>query len=154
MRTSLLLIPAICLLAAPLSAATDEKPDMSGTWKLDPARSDIAQTSKETVLLVEYKGEDIHIRETRGSDAKQDVSEFTCDTMGTECAMLDGGGKAKVTVYYNGPALVILKTHGRKGTSVEKRLLSLSSTGDALTVEVTPIEPAGKAEKLVFSKAQ
>ena len=40
--------------------------------------------------------------------------------------MHDGGAKAKVNVYYNGDALVILKTHGRKGSSVEKRRLTLS----------------------------
>jgi hypothetical protein len=74
--------------------------------------------------------------------------------MGEECAMQDGGGKAQAFVYYNGPVLVVLKTHGRKGDSVEKRRLTLSPTGDSLVVEITHIEPQGKVEKLVLSKAR
>jgi hypothetical protein len=61
--------------------------------------------------------------------------------------------QAKAFVYYNGPVLVVLKTYGRKGDSVEKRRLSLSPTGDSLVVEITHIEPQGKVEKLVLSKA-
>jgi len=68
--------------------------------------------------------------------------------------MRDGGDKATVSVYYNGPLLVVLKTHGRKGSLIEKQRLSLSPTGDSLIVEIMHIEPEGKAEKLVFSKAQ
>ena len=66
--------------------------------------------------------------------------------------MEDGGEKAAVSVYYNGPLLVVLKTHGRKGSVVEKQRISLS--GDSLIVEIMHIEPEGKAEKLVFSKAK
>ena len=66
--------------------------------------------------------------------------------------MQDGADKATVSVYYNGPLLIVLKTHGRKGSLVEKQRLSLS--GDSLIVEIMHLEPESKAEKLVFSKAK
>jgi hypothetical protein len=66
----------------------------------------------------------------------------------------DGTDKANVSVYYNGPVLVVLKTNGRKGDSVTKCRLSPTSTGDSIAVEVIHIDRQGKTEKLVFSKAQ
>ncbi len=65
-----------------------------------------------------------------------------------------GGDKATVSVSYNGPLLVILKTHGRKDSVVEKQRLSLSPAGDALTMEVMCLEPQSKTGKLTFAKAQ
>ena len=68
--------------------------------------------------------------------------------------MQDGGDKASVSVYYNGPVLVVIKTHGRKASLVEKQRLSLAPTGDSLVLEIMHIEPEGKAERLVFTKAR
>lgn len=68
--------------------------------------------------------------------------------------MRDGGEKAAVSLYYNGPLLVVLKTHGRKGSLIEKQRLSLSPAGDSLILEIMHIEPEGKAEKLIFTKAK
>lgn len=128
--------------------------DLSGTWKFDPTRSEAGSANSELMLLIERKGDNIHVKETRGPNEKEDVTDFTCSTVGGECGMRDGSAKAKVDVYYNGDALVILKTHGRKGSSVEKRRLTVAPGGDVLTVEVIPVEPAGKTEKLVFTKAR
>lgn len=85
---------------------------------------------------------------------KEDVSEFTCDTMGKPCTMQDGKDKANVTVYYNGPVLVVLKTDGRTGDSVTKWRRSLAPTGDFMVAEFVHIVPQGKTEKLVVAKAQ
>jgi hypothetical protein len=153
MRNFVLSITGILMFGALAASAGEDKPDLSGTWKLKQETSEAGQTNKNLVLVIEEKGDDIHVKETRGSSSKDAISDFTCATLGKECAMQDGGDKAKVSVYYNGPVLVVLKTHGRKGDSVEKRRLSLSPAGDSLTVEVIHIEPAGKAEKLVFAKA-
>ena len=133
--------------------ADQDKPNLSGTWKLDRARTSGAAASQDLVLVIEETGGNIHIKETRGHNPKDDVSEFTCGTLGDQCAMRDGGDKAEVSAYYNGPLLVVLKTHGRKGSTVEKQRLSLSPAGDSLILELMPIQPEGKTEKLVLSKA-
>ena len=154
MRNCVLTVVGVLVFGTCAMRAADGRPNLSGAWKLDPARSELDRTNRDLTLLIEEKGQNIHIKETRGPNPKEDASEFTCGTIGKDCPMLDGGNKAKVSVYYNGPLLVVLKTHGRKDSSVEKQRLSLSPTGDALIVEIIHIEPEGKAEKLVFSKAQ
>ena len=152
MRLFVLSVAELLLFGGLVLNADEGKPNLSGKWKLKPDRSEPGQTNKDLVLLIEENGQDIHIKETRGSGAKDAVSDFTCGTIGKECAMQDGAAKASVSVYYNGPVLVVLKTHGRKSASVEKRRLSLSPAGDSLLVEVIHIAPEGKTEKLVFSK--
>lgn len=153
MRAFVLSIAGFLLFGVAVASADQDKPNLSGTWRLDQAGTNPDRTSKDLVLSIEENGQSIHIKETRGPNLKDDVSSLTCSTSGEECAMQDGGDKAKAFVYYNGPVLVVLKTHGRKGDSVEKRRLSLSPTGDSLVVEITHIEPQGKVEKLVLSKA-
>jgi len=154
MRSLVLTVAGLLLAGAAVVRADEGNPNMSGAWKLDPARSELDRTNKDLALVVEEKAQKIHIKETRGPDPKGDVSEFTCGTLGKECPMQDGGYKATVAVYYNGPLLVVLKTHGRKDSSVEKQRFSLSPAGDSLVLEIMHIEPEGKAEKLVFTKAQ
>ncbi|HEY9139965.1 MAG TPA: hypothetical protein VIN93_03690 [Bryobacteraceae bacterium] len=152
MRSFVLSIAGILLFGAAVVRADEDKPNLSGTWKLDQAGANSDQSGRSFVLVIEEQGDSIHIKETRGPNPKDDVSSLTCSTMGQECAMQDGGAKAKAFVYYNGPVLVVMKTHGRKGDSVNKQRLTLSPAGDSLTVEITHIEPEGKDEKLVLSK--
>jgi hypothetical protein len=154
MRNFLWLTVGMVFFGAVLLSADEGVPNLSGTWKLAQGSGEPGHASKDLVLIIEEKGESIHVKETSGLDAKNDLSDFTCNTMGKECEMLDEGHKANVSVYYNGPVLVVLKTHGRKNDSVEKRRISLSEGGNSLVVEVIHIDPVGKAEKLVFSKAQ
>ncbi len=154
MRKMVLVTTGLFLFGAALGSATEGKADLSGTWKLDQARSESGQINKDLVLFIEEKDQSIHIKETRGSNLRDDVSDFTCDTLGKPCTMQDGPDKANVTVYYNGPVLVVLKTNGRKSDSVSKWRLSLAPAGDSLAVEVMHIDPQGKTEKLVFSRAQ
>ena len=152
MRSFVLTVVGLFLFGATVMRADEGRPNISGAWKLAPARSELDRANKDLVLVIEEKGQNIHMKETRGPNPKEDVSEFTCGTMGKDCPMRDGEDKATVSVYYNGTLLVILKTHGRKGSSVEKQRLSLS--GDSLILEIMHIEPEGKAERLVFTKAQ
>jgi hypothetical protein len=152
MRSFVLTVLGV-LLGVTVVNADQDKPNLSGTWRLDQAATNPDRNSKDLVLAIEENGQSIHIQETRGPNLKDDVSSLTCITTGQECAMQDGKDKAKAFVYYNGPVLVVLKTHGRKGDSVEKRRLSLSQAGDTLIVEITHIEPQGKVETLVLSKA-
>ncbi len=89
------------------------------------------------------------VRDTNG---KEETSQFSCDVGGSQCDFDEAGRKAKVSLWYNGPALVILKTDGPKEDSVTQWKLDLSPDGKTLTVEFTHIEPNDKSESLVFDK--
>jgi len=154
MRSFVLTVTGGLLFGAAIVYAADTTPGIAGNWKLDAAKSDLDSTNKDFSLLIEKNDQTVHIKETRGPNAPEDVSEFTCDTMGRECAMRDGKEKATVSVYYNGPMLVVLKTHGRKGSVVEKQRFSLPDAANTLLLELMPIEPEGKTQKLVFTKSQ
>ena len=115
MRSFVLSIAVFLPLGVAVANADQDKPNLSGTWRLDQAGTNPDRTSKDLVLAIEENGRSIHIKETRGPNLKDDVSSLTCSTSGEECAMQDGGDKAKAFVYYNGPVLVVLKTHWTQG---------------------------------------
>ena len=150
MRSITLTAAAILLAGVAAGSASGDKPNLSGTWKLDEAHSESARNYSNLTLLIEQNDQSIHVKETRGGE----VSDFTCGMMGKSCSMQDGHDKADVSVYFNGPVLVILKTNGRKGDSVTKWRLSRAQEGGSLSAEVVHIDPEEKTEKLVFSKVQ
>ncbi|MGH9581731.1 MAG: hypothetical protein ACRD4O_02205, partial [Bryobacteraceae bacterium] len=59
---------------------------------------------------------------------------------------------AKVSLWYDGSALVILKTDGPSDDSVTQWRLALSANGKTLSVDLTHIVPQKSPEKLVFDK--
>ena len=141
-RITASLAAALVLFLPVLVRADGGRPKLSGKW-----------TAKDFVLVIDEQGQKIHIKEARGTDPKEDdITELTCGATGQDCPMQDGKDKASASVYYNGPVLVVWKTHGRKGDSVAKQRFSLSPEGDSLILEVTHIDPEGKPEKLVLSK--
>jgi hypothetical protein len=135
---------AFCsLLVAPAVLAQDsDRPNLAGKWQIDPARSEGANGA---TLNIQTKDDDSlhYLLESHNGE----TAEFQCTTDGTECAMTDGGRKAKVSLWYNGASLVMMET---KGNNVVKRKLTV--TGSTLEMEVIPIVPQGKTDKLVFAK--
>lgn len=80
------------------------------------------------------------------------AAEFTCATNGKECEFDEGGHKSKVSLYFNGPVLVVFKTDGPENDSASQWNMQLGPDGKLLTVTVSHILPAGKDETLVFDK--
>jgi hypothetical protein len=107
-----------------------ERAKLAGTWQGD-ARA---------VWILESQGDTFHITNSLG-DKK--VSEFAC-TLGKECEVKDAGRKVKVTMYFNGSTLWVIKARGEE---IVKLRFGMAE-GDALELEVIPVAPAGKAETL------
>jgi hypothetical protein len=148
---------ALALLAAssfPLFALADEtaQPNFSGTWQLDTAKSQARNAEAITYTIEDASGKIDFSRVTQERDGKSVTSKFTCDTVGTQCEFDEGNHKAKVSLWYDGPALVILKTDGPKEDSVTQWRLELSPDGKTLNVTLTHIQPDDKPENLVFDK--
>jgi hypothetical protein len=144
------IITVLLLLGGPGWIAAEDRPDLSGTWKLDQAKAEPGQANKDFVLVFEQKEQNIQYKETRGPNPKGDVSSFSCDVLGKQCDMQDGGEKAKISVYYSGSTMVMMKV--RKNGSVEKRQLTESASGDSLVMEIIHVVPSGATEKFAFSK--
>lgn len=147
---------ALALVAAPLISlllmAAPPTPNFSGTWELDAAKSQGEEGRTITVTIQDASGKINFKRVVRQRDGKEETSQFSCEVGGNQCDFNEGGRIAKVSLWYNGPALMILKTDGPKEDSVTQWKLELSPDGKTMNVEFTHIEPNDKSENLVFDK--
>jgi hypothetical protein len=140
-------------LVFPLLASADSKtPNFSGAWQMDPAKSQVGDGRLVTMTIENISDKIKMVRVVREKDGKEVTSQFVCGTGGTECEYDEGGHKAKVSLWYNGPALVVLKTDGPKEDTSDEWTMKLSSDTHTLTVGLEHIDPSSKEETLVFSK--
>ena len=83
-------------------------------------------------------------------EASTPIADFTCATDGHDCAIKISGKKAKVSLYYNGSALIQLET---RGDTITKRKFLVDGSG--LKVEVTPMTgKVATAEERQFDRGQ
>lgn len=148
---------APALLAAPmlfsfLLLADDVPPNFSGTWQLDTAKSPETAGQAITLTIKDNSGKIDFTRVRHERDGKDITSRFSCATGGNQCEFEEGNSKAKVSLWYNGTALMILKTDGPKEDSVTQWKLELSPDKHTLNIELDHIEPTDKSENLVFDK--
>jgi hypothetical protein len=69
------------------------------------------------------------------------------------CDYDENGHKAKVSLWYNGPELVILKTDGDKRDSTVEWHMKVSDDGKTLNINREIIEPSEEKIALVFNKS-
>lgn len=151
MRELLLIVS----LAGCMAWAQDGKPNLTGTWQLDTAKSELS-SSKPSVLtwLIQEKADSIEMKQVEKDESghERQVS-FTCGTLGKECAFKEPDGAVKASFWYNGPTLVEMKT--LKNDHIGRYRMKLGEDGKTLNVEFMSIAPASdKTERLVFSKLQ
>jgi hypothetical protein len=123
------LIAAGILVFFVVTATRADAPDFSGHWQVDPTKSHF-DSEKTLSLDIQWQGEQITFVRTYQANGKQTTARFTCTANGKECAFNDNGHKAKISIWYNGPVLVVLKTHGEKHDSTVEWQLKL---GHAVT---------------------
>lgn len=144
---ALLTVGLLNLLIAVICAQSSGRPDLNGTWQLNPSQSELhSHVPAGLTWLIEQTGDSVHLVERAGD---KNVSDFSCAADGKDCKAKDHGHGVNVSFYYNGPVLVELETMGQN--AVVKRRFQ-SSLG-VLTVEVIHVAPEGKEpEKLVLTK--
>ena len=122
---------------------TSARAQLIGAWHpKDPAVKDAG------VWTFERKGgEVIHITYAVGD---QKMVEIECETTGKDCKMKDTGRSAKVSMWFSGRNLVSLET---RGDEIVKRRFGVED-GDSLEVEIIPIQPDGKTEKVEFRRVK
>jgi hypothetical protein len=118
------------------AAGDDSAKKLAGTWE---AKDNPAHT-----WTFEQTGKGMHIVEV---DNRKTVTDYVCNTSGRDCDIEREGRGAKVSLWYNGSALVEMMT---EGSHVAKRRYAPASEGTALEVEVIPIVPEGRTEKLAL----
>lgn len=139
------------LMIAP-AAANAAAPDFTGNWRLDPAKSQEANGAVVTLAIQNESGKINYMRTLRERSGRQVVARFTCAVGGSQCKLDENGHQAKVSLWYDGSALMILKTDGPKEDETTERKLELSPDGKTLTVHFTNFAGNDKPETLVFMK--
>jgi hypothetical protein len=128
---------ALALLWAVAAAAGDDSAKkLAGNWE---AKDNPAHT-----WTFEQTDKGMHVIETGNGKT---VADYVCNTSGRDCDIKREGRDAKVSLWYNGPTLVEMMT---EGSHVVKRRYAPASEGTALEVEVIPIVPEGRTEKLAL----
>lgn len=134
---SLVAFTGVFLSSIAFADDSTERAKLAGTW----------QGEAKAVWILESQGDAFHITNSQG-DKK--IAEYAC-TLGKECEVKDAGRKIKVTLYFNGSKLVVLKTRGEE---VVKLRFGAAEQADTLDLEVIPVVPDGKAETLHFKRVQ
>ncbi len=101
------------------------------------------------LVLQDASGKIQFTRTTHTPEGKELVAKFECAPGGPDCAFDEAGHKSKVSLWYQGAALVILKTAGPSDDEVTQWTLKLDN--QTLQIEVSHITPAGKTETMVFT---
>ncbi len=124
--------------ALPLSVWADAgTSSISGTWQAG---------DKSTDLVVEQTDGNVHVTEQCGGKT---LLDYTCKSNGKDCLFKDEGKKATVSIYFNGPKLVEIRT---RGNVVMKRRFGLKDNGKTLEVDQMPITLPGKTETFLYAK--
>ena len=122
-----------CVLALTLSwtARAQGKPDFSGTWTMDPTRSESAMQADPigpVMLVITQTPSELKIATTRA----QKTTTETYKLDGSESKIAGGSAKAR----WDGSTLVIDAVHDVQGASVTtKEARSLASNGNEMIVE-------------------
>jgi len=136
-------LKSICLMAfvattAALAQDEAQRAKLAGSWQA---------ADQSAVWTFEDLRYSMHVTNLQG-DRK--IAEYTCD-LGQECEVKDAGKKVKVTLYFNGPNLVVMETRG--GTTFKRRF-GVEEKSDVLEMENIPIQPTGKTETVRFTRLQ
>jgi hypothetical protein len=135
------------LLVRPSAAA--DRPNLSGTWLLDAAHSQIRDSKLKTETLeIQQKDDAVEIADDANAGGKDRKSDYRCPTDGSMCRAKD----LSVMLYYDGPALIVMEMRHNNEIVIKKRL-TLSADGKTLSMNVSHVAPAGlKDESLTFVK--
>jgi hypothetical protein len=115
------------------STAAQTKPDLSGTWRFDPTRSESAtypELSRPVAMTITQTAGEVRIDTTRGNGTSSEVARFGSN----ERLTAPGAAAAR----WRGDTLLIDVIRDIRGQSVTvHQELSLSADGRELVVEST-----------------
>jgi hypothetical protein len=147
------LIAAWVALAAGSALA---KPDFSGEWKMNPAKSDYGQVPMPASIVrtIQHAEPNISIKTVQQSDRGEITTDLKFTTDGKEGANEIRGSEVKGTARWQGDTLVIETRREMQGAQIRSQdRWTLSGDGRTLTVLTNVKSPAGDMNvKVTFDK--
>lgn len=147
---------AALTLSYSLSGHAADKPDFSGEWTLNAAKSDFGPMPAPEKLIrkVEHKDPELKVTTTMASQGNERTQEAAYKTDGSESINKAGSGEAKSVVKWDASALTIATKREVQGMTIEQNeKWSLSEDGKVLTVDGVIKAPQGELNlKMVMEK--
>jgi hypothetical protein len=146
------IVLAAMLAAAPM-AAQAQAPNLSGSWQLDAAKSDLGpmaqmfggETPKIT-MVIDHKEPSVSIKTTTETPRGARTADQALTTDGKEVTTTGPrGGTSVTTAKWEGTTLVVTsKRSTPQGELMQKQMLTLSADGKTLTANATAQTPMGE----------
>lgn len=148
----------LAVLVAAVGVAA-QAPDLSGTWKLDEARSRIVATAGITGLIAAGAPKTLHITQPANGtiviESQINEAHARIYRPGKQTSTPAGqGGAVTVTSKWEGASLVTegaLKTANGDVTTI-REVIALAANGQSLTVEVTTTAKEQSSSTLVYTR--
>lgn len=155
-----LLVAALLCLSSPLAWAQDTKPNFTGKWSLDVAKSDFGPMPppESIVHVIEHAEPNIKITTTQKSEAGETSNSrtFTTDGKETTSKVTMGGTPqdVKTTGKWDGQTLAMVATFDAQGATIQLNdTWTLSEDGKVLTITRMAKTPQGDfTAKTVYNK--
>ena len=151
MRNRRIFVAAL-LTGALATLAAAEKPNFSGSWKLDGAKSDFGPQPVPDAMTMKVSHEDPKLKVAQSGPQGDSEMAFTTD--GKEVTNQMQGMDVKGVAKWDGENIAITNKLDLGGTEVSfKQVYSLSDSGKVLTTNVHIVSPQGEFDmKMVFNK--
>jgi hypothetical protein len=143
----------------PFSARAQSKPDFSGTWTMDTAKSDPAPQGRggggAASVTIKQTGSELAIT-SEGRQGPQTMTYKLDGSESTNQVMGRGGAQTvKSTAKWDGSSLLIETTRDFQGMAITtKEVRRLDNGGKDMVVESTTQTPQGEMKrKVVYTKS-
>jgi hypothetical protein len=155
-----LLLAATMAAILPFAARAQGKPDFSGTWTLDTAKSDPAPAGRgggggAATQTIKQTGTELSIQ-TEGRQGPQTMT-YKLDGSESKNEQMGRGGAQTVVskAKWDGSSLVIESTREIQGMSItSKEVRTLDSGGKEMKIETTIQAPQGEQKRnVVYTKS-
>lgn len=131
--------------------AQNTKPQMSGVWEIDNAKSHVVD-GRNVTMTIQQTPERLTVNEIIKTSSDTKNIHFSCTIDATDCDFDEAGHKSKISLWYNGQELIACRTCGPVGDLVNEWHMRLSPDGNTLTIEVEHVDPPAGPELMVFNK--
>ena len=137
-----------------LAIAAAQKPNLSGTWKLDPLRSrfDAIPAPKSGVLKIEHQEPKLHLTVDMAGKNGASTQDLDLTTDGTEQKITIGGQPATASAYWQDDQHLVIEVQRETpgGTLVESRRMHPGDKGKMLTTVFSVKDTSGQKSAYGF----
>ena len=129
-----------------------EKPNYSGTWKLDPlrSRSEAVKQPKELVLRIQHQEPDLRLEIVRDTDGGQQTDALQLKTDGNPVQTGDATASASWDQWNPDRLVLSIERRTPTGPVTMSRELRLGEKGKTLTTILTAKEGSGEKKAYEF----